>query len=71
MGIDTQNLRLKDIEEHYRQLTTDRSRLAESYRTKEVDYSRLKKMDDSIKKFIEEPSVSHSIHDNNRYRDFS
>ena len=71
MGIDTKNLRLKDIEEHYQHLTADRSRLAESYKAKESDYSRLKKMDDSIKKFIEEPSVSHSIHDNNRYRDFS
>ena len=71
MGIDTKNLRLKDIEEHYQHLTADRSRLAESYKAKESDYSRLKKMDDSIRKFIEEPSVSHSIHDNNRYRDFS
>jgi len=53
MGVDTRKLKLKDIEEHYKQLTADRSRLAESYKAKEGEYSRLKKMDDSIKKFLE------------------
>ena len=66
MGVDTNNLRLKDIEEHYQQLITDRSRLAESYKAKETNYMRLKKMDDSIKKFLEEPTKSHPLQNNNR-----
>ena len=68
MGIDTRNLRLKDIEEHCRQLTTDRSRLAESYKVKEAKYSLLKKMDDSIKKFLEKSDKSHPLQNNNRNR---
>ncbi len=71
MGVDTKNLRIKDIEEHYQQLTADRSRLAESYKAKEAEFTQLRKMNDSIKKFLEEPSVSHLIQDKNRYRDFS
>lgn len=55
MGVDTKKLKLKDIEEHYKQLTADRSRLAESYKAKEGEYTRLKKMDESMKKFLEEP----------------
>ena len=52
MGVDTRKLRLKDIEVHYKQLTADRGRLAESYKAKGGEYNRLKKMDDSIKNFI-------------------
>ncbi len=68
MGVDTRNLRIKDIEEHYQQLTADRSRLAESYKAKEADYSRLKEMDDSIKKFLEKPTKSHPLQSYNRNR---
>ena len=38
----------------------------ESYKAKETNYMRFKKMDDSIKKFLEEPTKSHPLQNNNR-----
>ena len=66
MGIDTHNLKFKDIEEHYSQLTTDRSRLVESYKAKESEFTRLKKMDDSVNKVLYEPSKPLHINDINK-----
>ena len=68
MGVDTKKFKLKDIEEHYKQLTADRSRLAESYKANEAEYTRLKKMDDSIKKFLDEPGKSQPFKSRNRNR---
>ncbi len=65
-GVDTRKFKLKDIEEHYKQLTADRSRLAESYKAKEAEYTRLKKMNDSIKKFLDEPRKSQPFQSKNR-----
>ena len=55
-GINTSTLNLSKIEEHYQKLTADKNRLSDSYIAKEAECDRLKKIDDSLSKFLDDPS---------------
>ena len=68
-GINTATLNLNKIEEHYQKLILDKKRLSESYLAKEAECDRLKKMDDSIKKFLEEPAKDRPIPTKKNSRD--
>ncbi len=54
-GINTATLNLAKIEEHYQKLISDKNRLSDSYIAKEAKCNRLKKIDDSLSKFLDEP----------------
>ena len=55
-GINTATLNLGKIEEHYQKLIADKNHLSESYVAKEAECDRLKKIDDSFSKFLDNPS---------------
>ena len=55
-GINTATLNLGKIEEHYQKLIADKNRLSDSYIAKEAECDRLKKIDDSLSKFLDNPS---------------
>lgn len=55
-GINTATLNLNKIEEHYQKLISDKKRLSDSYIAKETECDRLKKIDDSLSKFLDNPS---------------
>ena len=55
-GINTATLNLSKIEEHYQKLIADKNRLSDSYIAKEAECDRLKKIDDSLSKFLDNPS---------------
>ena len=56
MGIDTSSLRLKDIEEHYQKLLSDKDILRASFKTKQRECRKLKQMSDSLTTFLNEPT---------------
>ena len=55
-GINTATLNLSKIEEHYQKLISDKKRLSDSYIAKETECDRLKKIDDNLSKFLDNPS---------------
>ncbi len=54
-GINTATLNLNKIEEHYQKLISDKKRLSDSYIVKEAECDRLKKIDDGLSKFLDNP----------------
>ena len=70
-GINTATLNLNKIEEHYQKLIADKNRLSESYITKEAECDRLKKIDDSLSKFLDNPSQDRTAPDKKRDRNIS
>ena len=56
MGIDASSLRLKDIEEHYQKLLSDKDILSASFKTKQRECRKLKQMSDSLTTYLNEPA---------------
>ena len=55
-SINTATLNLNKIEEHYQKLIADKNLLSNSYLAKEAKFDRLKKIYDSLSKFLDNPS---------------
>ena len=70
-GINTATLNLNKIEEHYQKLIADKNRLSDSYIAKEAECDRLKKIDDSLSKFLDNPSQNRTAPDKTRNRNIS
>ena len=70
-GINTATLKLGKIEEHYQKLIADKNRLSDSYIAKEAECDRLKKIDDSLSKFLDNPSQDRTAPDKTRNRNIS
>lgn len=70
-GINTATLNLSKIEEHYQKLIADKNRLSDSYIAKEAECDRLKKIDDSLSKFLDNPSQDRTAPDKKRDRNIS
>lgn len=70
-GINTATLNLSKIEEHYQKLISDKKRLSDSYIAKEAECDRLKKIDDSLSKFLDNPSQDRTAPDKKRDRNIS
>ena len=70
-GINTATLNLGKIEEHYQKLIADKNRLSDSYIAKEAECDRLKKIDDSLSKFLDNPSQDRTAPDKTRNRNIS
>ena len=70
-GINTATLNLNKIEEHYQKLIADKNRLSDSYIAKEAECDRLKKIDNSLSKFLDNPSQDRTAPDKKRDRNIS
>ena len=68
-GIDPATLKIKDIEEHLRKLEADRKAFLTAAEEKAAEHNRLKSIEESITKFLDEPDRVLPLQnkDKNRY----
>ena len=60
-GIDPGTLKIRDIEEHLQKLEADRKTFLASSKAKAVEHEKLKSMEESLTKFLDEPDISEPI----------
>ena len=60
-GIDPITLKVRDIEEHLRKLEADRKAFLASSKAKAVEHEKLKSMEESLTKFLDEPDIPEHI----------
>lgn len=65
-GIDPATLKVKDIEEHLHKLEADRKTFLVSSEAKAAEHARLKSMEKSIAKFLEEPGKTETLRNKDR-----
>ena len=64
--IDPATLKVKDIEEHLHKLEADRKTFLVSSEAKAAEHARLKSMEKSIAKFLEEPGKTETLRNKDR-----
>ena len=70
-GIDPATLKIKEIEEHYQKLIADKNTLTASYKAKEQEIEQLKKAEENLYKFLDEPRKDRPVSAKKRDRNIS
>ena len=68
-GIDPATLKIRDIEEHLRKLESDRKAFLASSEAKAAEHDRLKSMEESITKLLEEPGRQEPLRNKDQNRE--
>ena len=58
LGVNVNTVKLMDIEDHIQKLTDDKDQLIETYKAKEKEYKKLRQMDESLTRYLSEPSAN-------------